>query len=583
MTTDEVLLRVEGLSVGYRSRRDTVNAVRDVSFTVAQGETVALVGGSGSGKSTTAHSIVRLLPPTAMIGSGRIQLDGDELTTLRPRALRSVRGRRIGLIPQDPAVSLNPVMRIGRQVAEVLLLHALADRRNAPVLAVEALAAAGLDQPSARARQYPHELSGGMRQRVLIAIALVARPSLVIADEATSALDVTVQRQVLDHLETMTRELGTSVLMITHDLGVAADRADRILVMDQGSIVETGTPDQVLRSPEHPYTKSLIQAAPSLAAVTARPRSAVPVGSAAAVTRAEASRPATAALEAEHLVRDFQVPGAAGGKTTFRAVDDVSLSVAHGETLGLVGESGSGKTTVARILLRLVAPTSGRVLIDGQDVTQVRGERLRKLRQEIQYVFQNPYTSLNPKMTVGDIVAEPLRSFGVGGRAEQRPRAVSWLDRVGLPASAADRRPAELSGGQRQRVAIARALVIDPRLVVLDEPVSALDVLIQAQILSLLASLQQEFGVSYLFISHDLAVIRRIAHRVSVMSHGQVVEEGLVDQVLDRPRHDYTRQLVEAIPGSKTRTPHSLPARSILLPITRSQHHASRSPPAAVG
>jgi peptide/nickel transport system ATP-binding protein len=577
VTTSDVLLRVEGLSVGYRSGRDTVSAVRDVSFTVAPGETVALVGGSGSGKSTTAHSIVRLLPPNAVIGGGQVQLGGEELSRLRPRALRSVRGRRVGLIPQDPAVSLNPVMRIGRQVAEVLLLHGLADRKNAPVLAVEALAAAGLDQPSARARQYPHELSGGMRQRVLIAIALVARPSLVIADEATSALDVTVQRQVLDHLETMTRELGTSVLMITHDLGVAADRADRILVMDQGTIVEQGAPDQVLRSPEHPYTKSLIEAAPSLAAVTRRSAPAVQVSSPGPETGAAAP----AVLEAAHLVRDFQVPDAAGGKTTFRAVDDVSLSVAHGETLGLVGESGSGKTTVARMLLRLVTPTSGRVLIDGQDVTAARGESLRKLRQEIQYVFQNPYTSLNPKMTVGDIVAEPLRSFGVGRRAEQRERAASWLERVGLPASAAGRRPAELSGGQRQRVAIARALVLDPRLVVLDEPVSALDVLIQTQILSLLASLQQEFGVSYLFISHDLAVIRRIAHRVCVMSQGQVVEEGPVEQVLDRPRHEYTRQLVEAIPGSKTRTANSLPV--IPLSMSRSQYHASRSSPAAVG
>jgi peptide/nickel transport system ATP-binding protein len=584
VTTDDVLLRVEGLSVGYRSRRDTVDAVRDVSFTVAPGETVALVGGSGSGKSTTAHSIVRLLPPNAVIGGGQIYLGGEELSRLRPRALRSVRGRRIGLIPQDPAVSLNPVMRIGRQVAEVLLLHGLADRRNAPVLAVEALAAAGLDQPSARARQYPHELSGGMRQRVLIAIALVARPSLVIADEATSALDVTVQRQVLDHLETMTRDLGTSVLMITHDLGVAADRADRILVMDQGSIVEQGAPDQVLRSPEHPYTKSLIEAAPSLGAVTRRSASAAQVSSAAPETGAgaPAGHPAAAVLEAEHLVRDFQVPDAAGGKTTFRAVDDVSLSVARGKTLGLVGESGSGKTTVARMLLRLVEPTSGRVLIDGRDVTAVRGESLRKLRQEIQYVFQNPYTSLNPKMAVGDIVAEPLRSFGIGGRAQQRERAASWLDRVGLPASAAGRRAAELSGGQRQRVAIARALVLDPRLVVLDEPVSALDVLIQTQILSLLASLQQEFGVSYLFISHDLAVIRRIAHRVSVMSHGQVVEEGPVEQVLGRPRHDYTRQLVDAIPGSKTRTTNSL-SKQQLIPLTRSQQHASRSFPAAAG
>jgi len=548
----DALLLVDRLSVGYRSRRATVQAVRDVSFTVAAGETVALVGGSGSGKSTTAHSIVRLLPPSAEVGGGRVLLRGEDLTRLRPRALRAVRGRRVGLIPQDPAVSLNPVLRVGRQVAEVLLLHRLADRRNAPALAVEALAAAGLDRPSARARQYPHELSGGMRQRVLIAIALVARPALVIADEATSALDVTVQRQVLDHLQAMTRDLGTSVLMITHDLGVAADRADRILVMHEGRIVEQGAPEQVLRSPEHPYTRSLIEAAPSLA-VTAR-RPAVTAPAPAAPARGPAVPPAdpgAVVLQAEHLVKEFQVPDAAGGKTAFRAVDDVSLSVARGETLGLVGESGSGKTTAARMLLRLVEPTSGRVLVDGRDVTTARGPALRRLRQEIQYVFQNPYTSLNPTMTVGDIVAEPLRSFGLGGRAEQRRRAVTWLDRVGLAGDMAGRRPAELSGGQRQRVAIARALVLGPRLVVLDEPVSALDVLIQEQILTLLASLQQEFGVSYLFISHDLAVVRRIAHRVCVMARGQVIEEGPVDEVLHRPRHDYTRQLVEAIPGAQ--------------------------------
>ncbi|HEY6790177.1 MAG TPA: ABC transporter ATP-binding protein [Trebonia sp.] len=556
MISPDTLLQVEGLSVDYKSHRSTVHAVRDVSFTIAAGETVALVGGSGSGKSTTAHSIVRLLPSSAAISGGRVLLAGGELTGLRRRALRQVRGRRIGLIPQDPAVSLNPVLRIGRQVAEVLLLHGLADRKNASILALEALAAAGLDQPLARARQYPHELSGGMRQRVLIAIALAAKPSLVIADEATSALDVTVQRQVLDHLEQLTRELGTSVLMITHDLGVAADRADRILVMDQGSIVEQGTPGQVLRAPEHPYTRSLLEAAPSLAAATRR--SATPAAKPGADHRAQATTPAAApatgpgasVIAAEHLVKDFSVPDPAGGKTAFRAVNDVSLSVGRGETLGVVGESGSGKTTVARMLLRLAQPTSGRILIDGQDVTTARGEAIRKLRQQIQYVFQNPYTSLNPTMAVGDIVAEPLRSFGLGSRTQRRERAQTWLDRVGLPKSVVERRPAELSGGQRQRVAIARALVLDPRLVVLDEPVSALDVLIQAQILTLLASLQEEFGVSYLFISHDLAVVRRVAHRVCVMSQGQVVEEGPVDQVLDQPRHDYTRQLVEAIPGS---------------------------------
>jgi peptide/nickel transport system ATP-binding protein len=553
VTGTDSLLRVEGLSVDYRTRRNTVSAVRDVSFTVAAGETVALVGGSGSGKSTTAHSIVRLLPPSAVIGSGRVILGDDELTRLRPRGLRSIRGRRVGLIPQDPAVSLNPVLRIGRQVAEVLLLHGLADRRNAPVLAAEALEAAGLDQPSVRARQYPHELSGGMRQRVLIAIALAARPALVIADEATSALDVTVQRQILDHLEHLTRERGTSVLMITHDLGVAADRADRILVMDQGRLVEQGTPSKVLGAPEHPYTRSLIQAAPSL---TAAARPAGPVALAPQVALAARGPAAPAAgggevvLEAEHLVKEFTVPDAAGGKTVLRAVNDVSLSVGRGETLGVVGESGSGKTTAARLLVRLARPTSGRIAVDGQDITTASGETLRRLRRQVQIVFQNPYTSLNPKMTIGEIVAEPLRSFGIGSRAEQRRHATTWLDRVGLPASAAERRPAELSGGQRQRVAIARALVLDPRLVILDEPVSALDVLVQAQILAQLAELQQEFGVSYVLISHDLAVVRRVAHRVAVMARGRVVEEGPVDQVLGQPRHDYTRQLVAAIPGA---------------------------------
>jgi peptide/nickel transport system ATP-binding protein len=552
VTSPDVLLRVEGLSVSYTSRRNTVRAVRDVSFSVAPGETIALVGGSGSGKSTTAHSIVRLLPRSAVIGSGSVTLGGDELTRLRARSLRAIRGRRIGLIPQDPAASLNPVLRIGRQVAEVLLLHGLADRRAAAIQAVEALAAAGLDRPEVRARQYPHELSGGMRQRVLIAIALAAKPSLVIADEATSALDVTVQRQILDHLEGLTRNLGTSVLMITHDLGVAADRASRILVMHHGSIVEQGTPAKVLGAPEHPYTRSLIAAAPSLAAA------ARPPGPAASVTRAVPRTGTPAAdrgeplLEAEHLVKEFTTPGPSGGTTLFRAVNDVSLSVVRGETLGVVGESGSGKTTVARILLRLTSPTSGRIVLDGQDITNASGNILRKLRQQLQIVFQNPYTSLNPKMTIGDIVAEPLRSFGIGSRSQQRERAATWLDRVGLPKSAAERKPVELSGGQRQRVAIARALVLDPKLVVLDEPVSALDVLVQAQILAQLAELQREFGVSYVLISHDLAVVRRVAHRVAVMSRGQVVEEGPVEQVLDRPRHDYTRQLVEAIPGSLT-------------------------------
>jgi peptide/nickel transport system ATP-binding protein len=542
------LLTIEGLSVDYRRGRSRLSAVRDVSFEVAAAETVALVGASGSGKSTTAHAIVRLLPANAVIGSGLVTLGGDELTKLRPRALRAVRGRRIGLIPQDPAVSLNPVQRIGRQVAEVLLLHGLANRKSAPIRAVDALEAAGLDRPAVRARQYPHELSGGMRQRALIAIALVAKPALVIADEATSALDVTVQRQILDHLAQMTRELGTAVLMITHDLGVAADRADRVLVMNDGRLVEEGSPELVLRAPRHAYTRSLINAAPSLAASS---RSGpAPVVRTSSPALADSSQ-APPALVAEHLIKEFALPDrATDRKTLFRAVDDVSLRVGRAETVGLVGESGSGKTTTARLLLRLLDPTAGRVLLDGADITAVQGEPLRRLRRNLQVVFQNPYTSLNPKLSVGDIVAEPLRSFGIGTRSDQQQRAATWLDRVGLPRSAAARRPAELSGGQRQRVAIARALILDPQLLVLDEPVSALDVLVQAQILTQLADLQAEFGMSYLFISHDLAVVRRIAHRVAVMYRGRMIEEGPVDDVLDRPRHDYTKELVEAIPGA---------------------------------
>lgn len=551
MSTAESLLEVDGLSVAYRSGRSRVSAVRDVSFSIAPAETVALVGGSGSGKSTTAHSIVRLLPPNAVIESGRVVLGADEVTRLKRRALRSIRGRRIGLIPQDPAVSLNPVLRIGRQVAEVLLLHGLADRKSAPFQAVEALEAAGLDQASVRARQYPHELSGGMRQRVLIAIALAAKPAVVIADEATSALDVTVQRHILDHLSAMTIELGTGVLMITHDLGVAADRADRILVMDRGRLVEEGSPAQVLSAPAHPYTRSLIDAAPSLAAA-GRSRPGATIGGLAPGGRTSADGDSVSfLLQADHLVKDFVVPDPKGGKTTLRAVDDVSFSVARGETLGLVGESGSGKTTIARLVLRLTDPTGGRIVFDGREVTAVRGEPLRQLRRKVQVVFQNPYTSLNPRMSVGSIVAEPLRSFGIGGRAEQERQAATWLDRMGLPRSALERRPAELSGGQRQRVAIARALVLKPSLVVLDEPVSALDVLIQAQILSHLAAMQREFGVSYLFISHDLAVVRRVAQRVAVVYRGRIVEEGPVDRVLEQPDHAYTKELVEAIPGSR--------------------------------
>ncbi len=549
----ENLLEIDALSVAYRTPDGDIDAVRDATLTLARGETVAIVGESGSGKSTTVHAIIRLLPGAASIPSGAIRFEGQDLVTASARALRTVRGNRIGFVPQDPTVSLNPVTRIGVQVGEALRVHGLADRRTAAARAVEALERAGLPDAAVRARQYPHELSGGMRQRVLIAMAIIGDPPLIIADEPTSALDVTVQQQILDHLDALKRERGTSLLLITHDLGVAADRADRIIVMSEGRIVEQGTPEQVLLAPRHPYTRRLIAAAPSLNAhrapvterITATDRT-TDASAAGARSVAETASAVCPVLRVEALVKEFALPGGGGVQ---RAVDGVSFEIARGRTLGLVGESGSGKTTTARIALRLAEPTSGTVTFDGDDVTHLRGGRLRELRRRIQLVQQNPYATLNPRLEVGDLIADPLVAFRVGDRAGRRSRAAELVDLVALPASALRRRPAELSGGQRQRVAIARALALSPELLVLDEPVSALDVSIQHQILTLLGDIQRELGVSYLFISHDLAVVRQIAHTVGVMQRGRLVELGTVDSVFDAPRSGYTRALLDAIPG----------------------------------
>jgi len=539
MTDEEraELLRVDDLRIGYRTRGGLVEAVRGIGFSIAAGERVAVVGESGSGKSTTAAAIVRLLAPNAAVG-GTIRFDGEDLSGLRGAAFRSLLGRRIGYVPQDPTVSLNPVKTIGQQVAEVLTIHKLADRRTALLDAVEALERAGIDRPELRARQYPHQLSGGQRQRVLIAIALAARPALVIADEPTSALDVTVQRRILDQLDALTEEVGASTLLITHDLGIAAERADRILVLSEGALVEEGTPDAVLGDPQHPYTRSLIAAAPSLnttgGTFLTRARERL------AVAPTDTAPAPEALLRADGLVKEF------GG---VRAVDDVSVAIERGRTLALVGESGSGKTTTSRLILRLEQPTAGRIVFDGEDVTALAGGRLRQLRRRIQVVYQNPYASLNPRLSIGDVIAEPLRSLRVGDRRSSAERARVLLGEVGLPAGAFDRRPAELSGGQRQRVAIARALALRPELIVLDEAVSALDVRVQAQILQLLAELQAEHGVAYLFISHDLAVVRQISDEVAVLRAGRVVEAGPVATVFGDPQHPYTRDLLEAIPG----------------------------------
>ncbi len=460
-----------------------------------------------------------------------------------------MRGRRIGLVPQDPGVALNPVQKVGVQVAEVLRVHGLAEKRTAHLDAVELLAKAGLPDPAVRAGQYPHELSGGMRQRVLIAIAIAANPQLLIADEPTSALDATVQRLILDHLEHLTRESGTAVLLITHDLGVAADRADRLVVVHGGRIVEQGPVRDVLTEPRDPYTRRLLESAPGLQPVRSAALRPAP---------AEAGPPL---VEVRDLVKDFPLPRVGRERRTLRAVDGVSFTIARGETLALVGESGSGKSTTARLVLRLADPTSGTVAFDGADITSARGREWRALRRRAQLVYQNPYASLDPRFSVAEVIAEPLRAFRVGDAGARRARAAELVERVALPGAVLDRRPAELSGGQRQRVAIARALALSPDLVVCDEPVSALDVSVQAQVLDLLAELQADAGLTYLFISHDLAVVRRIAHHVGVMRDGRLLELAPTAQLFDAPGHDYTRELLAAIAGQRRPGP-SRPSRT---------------------
>ncbi|MFF1834402.1 dipeptide ABC transporter ATP-binding protein [Streptomyces sp. NPDC058231] len=578
------LLVVRGLRIGYRAASGTHLAVDGLDLRAAAGEITAVVGESGSGKSSTAHALVGLLPAGGVVLGGSVLLQGEELTGLGERAWREVRGRRIGLIPQDPGVSLDPVKPVGAQVTEVLRVHGLATRRDAPARAVGLLAEAGLPDPAQRARQYPHELSGGMRQRVLIAIATAARPRLLIADEPTSALDVTVQRQLLDHLQEVVTTTGTAMLLVTHDLAVVADRAQHVVVMSQGRVVEAGSAGRVLADPEHPYTRKLLADAPTLTARPPRgrshtsgpasadapgdapplmarllrrgspsrmadPASADVVTLAARPTPSELAPPAPL-LSVTGLTRAFPVRGPVLSiRRTRTAVDGVGFELGRGETLGVVGESGSGKSTTARMILGLERVDSGTVLLDGVDVTTVRGAARRALHRRIQLVYQNPYASLNPRFSVEELLTEPLRNHGIGSRAEWGGEVRRLLDDVALPAGVERRKAAELSGGQRQRVAIARALALGPEVLVCDEPVSALDVTVQARILELLVGLQERRGLSYLFISHDLAVVAQVSDRIAVMRGGRIVESGPAEELLRAPQHPYTRELLAAVPG----------------------------------
>ncbi|NAZ74800.1 dipeptide ABC transporter ATP-binding protein [Kineococcus sp. T13] len=515
----EELLRVEGLHVAYGA--DTV--LHGVDLTVRRGHRVAVVGASGSGKSTTAAAVLGLLQGAGRVTGGRVSVCGDDVTAALvgrdEGRLRRLRGRQVGLVPQDPMSNLNPSARVGRQVAETLRMHGLARGAAARDRAVELLEEAGIPDAGRRARQYPHEFSGGMRQRVLIAMALAAEPELLIADEPTSALDVTVQRQILDHLDRLTTARGASLLLVTHDLALAAERCDDVLVMSEGRVVETGPARRVLGEPADAYTRRLVAAAPATAGrAGARPR---PEG------------PGEDVLVVRDLVKEYRVRGQ---REHVRAVDGVSFAVRAGTTTAVVGESGSGKTTTARLVLGLEAPTSGAVDVAGG-------------RRDVQPVFQDPYGSLDPTMTLERLIDEPLRIARAGDARSRRARVGELLDQVALSRGLAQRRPAELSGGQRQRVAIARALALNPRVVVLDEATSALDVLVQQQVLALLERLQDELGLTYLFITHDLAVARHLAHDVLVMRAGRVVEQGTIEDVFASPRHEYTAQLLSAIPG----------------------------------
>lgn len=530
------LLSVQGLTVSVRDRGVMRPLVTDIGFDLRAGETLAIAGESGSGKSITSLALMGLLPNNVAVSGGRMLLEGTDLARLSETQMRPLRGSRVAMIFQEPMTSLNPVQTIGTQLTEAIRAHEDVSRKQARAAAVAALAKVRISEPDRRMGQYPHELSGGMRQRVMIAMALALRPALLIADEPTTALDVTVQREVLDLLRDLQRETGMAIILITHDMGVVAETADRVVVMQAGRMVEEGSTTQVFATPKAPYTRDLLAAVPRLGAGAER-GAAMPRVATVPVARLE------------DAVVHFDIGANFLGRPTHRvhAVQNVSFDIRPGETFGLVGESGCGKSTVAKALAGLV-PHQGRIQIGGNLLSDLTSRGRKDICRDVQMVFQDPMAALDPRMKVGDAVAEPLVIHGVGTGAERLGQTRELFHRVGLTEDQMARYPHEFSGGQRQRICVARALALRPKLIICDESVSALDVSVQAKVLELLAELKAESGVSYLFISHDMAVVENVVDRLAVMYLGQIVEVGTRDQIFGNPRHPYTQRLLAAVP-----------------------------------
>ncbi|UNJ81258.1 ABC transporter ATP-binding protein [Metabacillus dongyingensis] len=533
----ETILKVNNLRVAFQSGEKEFEAVRGVSFEVEKGETLGIVGESGSGKSVTARTIMRILPsPPSYIKQGEVTFLGENLALKSEKEMESIRGRDIGMIFQDPMTSLNPTVRIGKQIAESLIKHQNLAKDQAKLHAIEMLKLVGIRDSEERFHQYPHEFSGGMRQRVMIAIALACQPTLLIADEPTTALDVTIQAQILNLMKDIQQRLGTSIILITHDLGVVAGMCDRVIVMKDGEIVETGTTEEIFERPKHPYTVKLLNALPRLDEKKKKKRTPL---------SAFQNDPEKPLLNVKSLKQHFDM----GKGNTVKAVDDISFFIRHGETLGLVGESGSGKSTTGRAILRLHEPTDGQVLYEGMSVNRLTKKELKTMRRHMQIIFQDPYSSLNPRLKVLDIIGQAIDIHKLTSSKEQRRRRVEeLLEMVGLEPSHALRYPHEFSGGQRQRIGIARALAVEPKFIVCDEPLSALDVSIQSQIVNLLEDLQHRLGLTYLFIAHDLSMVKHISDRVAVMYAGKIVELAESEELYSNPQHPYTKSLLSAIP-----------------------------------